>query len=134
MSPPIPTELIDLFVGAGGITLGVAWFVVQLTKAIVQPAVSHFSYRRLLQTIERLADVSPAARIELTSGGFTFDPRPPDRPSRPPVVLVENEPDLRRDQPAGQARVRGDPRRPRVRIRLQSLRPAAGESDGRVPR
>jgi hypothetical protein len=134
MSPPIPTELIDLFVGAGGITLGVAWFVVQLTKAIVQPAVSHFSYRRLLQTIERLADVSPAARIELTPGGFTFDPRPPDRPSRPPVVLVENEPDLRRDQPAGQARVRGDPRRPRVRIRLPSLRPAAGESDGRVPR
>ena len=112
MSPPVPTELIDLFAGPGGITLGVAWFLGQLTKSIVLSAVDHLSKRRVLQTIERLADTSPPARIELTSNGFTFDPRPPDRPPRSKMVLIENVPDMPRDQPARQARVRGDPRRP----------------------
>jgi site-specific DNA-cytosine methylase len=133
MSPPIPTELLDLFAGPGGIALGVAWFVVQLTKSIVPPAVDHLSKRRVLQTIERLADTSPPARIELTPEGFTFDPRPPDRPSRPEMVLIENVPDMPREQPARQAQARGDPRSPRVRIRLPSLKPAATEPKGRVP-
>jgi hypothetical protein len=91
MAPPIPTELVDLFAGAGGITLGIAWFVVQLTKTIVPPAIDHLSQRRLLQTIERLADISPPARIELTREGFVFDPRPPPKPPlRSRAVLREN--------------------------------------------
>jgi hypothetical protein len=133
MSPPIPTELLDPFAGPGGIALGVAWFVVQLTKAIVPPAVDHLSKRRVLQTIERLADTSPPARIELTPEGFMFDPRPPDRPSRLEMVLIENVPDMPREQPARQAQARGDPRSPRVRIRLPSLKPAAVEPKGRMP-
>jgi hypothetical protein len=133
MSPPVPAEFVNLFAGPGGITVGVAWFLGQLTKSIVPSAVDHLSKRRVLQTIERLADTSPTARIELTPDGFTFDPRPPDRPPRPPMVLIENVPDVPRDQPPRQARVRGEPRRPRIRIRWPSLKPAAVEPEDRVP-
>jgi hypothetical protein len=70
MSPPVPTEFIDLFAGPGGVALGVAWFLAQFTKSIVLSAVDHLSKRRVLQTIERLADASPPARIELTPDGF----------------------------------------------------------------
>jgi hypothetical protein len=83
MFSPIPTELVDLFAGAGGITLGIAWSVVQLSKTIVPPAINYLSRRRLLQSIERLAAVSPQARVELTAEGFVFDPRPPERPLQP---------------------------------------------------
>jgi hypothetical protein len=133
MSPPTPTELLDPFAGRGGIALGVAWFLGQLTKSIVLSAVDHLSKRRVLQTIERLACLPPPARIELTQDGFTFDPRPLARPSRPQMILIENVPDMPRDQPARQARSHNDPRRHRIWIRLRSLKSAAVEPKGRVP-
>jgi site-specific DNA-cytosine methylase len=115
MSPPIPTELVDLFAGAGGITLGIAWSVVQLTKTIVPPVIDYLSRRRLLQTIERLAEVSSPARIELTAEGFVFDPRQPDRPLHPETVMRENVPALVA-RSAGQTRSgSGDPGRPECR-------------------
>jgi hypothetical protein len=82
MVPVAPVELADLFAlaSAGSITLGTAWFVVRLAKAIVPPAVDYLSRRRLLRTIEKLADSPPAARIELTSQGFVFDPCMCDAP------------------------------------------------------
>lgn len=133
MSPPVPTEFVDLFAGPGGIALGVAWFLGKLTRSIVLSVVYHLSTRRVLQTIERLADASPPSRIELTPDGFTFDPWPPDHPSRPKMVLIENVPGVPGDQPARQAGVRGEPRRSRVRIRWPSPKPAAVEPEGRVP-
>jgi site-specific DNA-cytosine methylase len=134
MAPPIPTELVDLFAGAGGITLGIAWFVVQLTKTIVPPAVDHLSQRRLLQTIERLADVSPSARIELTREGFVFDPRPPPEPPlRPRAVLRENVTGL---VAASIRRTRSGSRRSspaRRQTRRTLLKLSAVETEARLP-
>ena len=133
MSPPIPTELVDLFTRAGGITLGIAWFVAQLTRTIVPPVVDHLSQRRLLQTIERLADISPPARIELTLEGFVFDPRPPERPLRPKVVLRENVTGL---TAGSTGRTRSGSRRSsqaRIQTRPPSLKLAAVEPEARVP-
>jgi hypothetical protein len=73
-----PSELLDLFAlaEARGITLGIAWLLVQMTKAIVPSVVDYLSRRRLLQTIEQLAASAPSARIQVTSQGFVFDPAP----------------------------------------------------------
>jgi hypothetical protein len=133
MSPLTPTELLDPFAGRGGIALGIAWFLGQLTKSIVLAAVDYRSKRRVLQTIERLASVPSPARIELTRDGFTFDPLPPDRPSQPQMILIENVPDMPGDQPARQARSHSNPRRHRIWMRLQSLKSTAVEPKGRVP-
>jgi hypothetical protein len=92
MFPRGPAELLDLlaFASAGSITLGTAWFLTQLAKTIVPSVVDYLSRRRLLQTIEKLAAFPPAARIELTSQGFVFDPRLSARSLPPPPVLDEN--------------------------------------------
>jgi hypothetical protein len=77
-----PGTLFDLFAlaSASSVTLGTAWFLVRLAKAIVPSAVDYLSRRRLLRTIERLAASPPPARIELTSQGFVFDPYLCDAP------------------------------------------------------
>jgi hypothetical protein len=90
MSPSAPAELLDLLASSGSITLGTAWFLTQLAKSIVPPAVDYLVRRQLLQTIEKLADSSPPARIELTSHGFVFDPWLPTRSMHPSPVLKEN--------------------------------------------
>jgi hypothetical protein len=76
MFPVAPVEHADLFAlaSAGSVTLGTAWFLVRLAKAIVPSAADYLSRRRLLRTIEKLAASPPPARIELTSQGFVFDP------------------------------------------------------------
>ena len=73
MSPVAPARLAELF-ALGSVTLGTAWLLVRLAKAIVPSAVDYLSRRRLLRTIEKLAASPPLARIELTSRGFVFDP------------------------------------------------------------
>jgi hypothetical protein len=82
MVPLAPVELVDLFAlaSAGSVTLGTAWFLVRLAKAIVPSVVDYLSRRRLLRTIERLAASPPPARIELASQGFVFDPCMCDAP------------------------------------------------------
>jgi hypothetical protein len=76
MLPSAPVKLVDLFAlaSAGSVTVGTAWFVVRLAKAIVPSVVGYLSRRRLLRTTEKLAASPPPARIELTSQGFVFDP------------------------------------------------------------
>jgi hypothetical protein len=71
MLPSAPVKLVDLFAlaSAGSVTVGTAWFVVRLAKAIVPSVVGYLSRRRLLRTIEKLAASPPPARIELTSQG-----------------------------------------------------------------
>jgi hypothetical protein len=92
MFPWGPADLLDMFAfaSAGSITLGTAWFLAQLAKTIVPSVVDYLSRRRLVQTIEKLAASPPAARIELTSQGFVFDPRLPACSVPPPPVLSEN--------------------------------------------
>jgi hypothetical protein len=82
MSPVVPVKLADLFAlaSAGSVTLGTAWFLMRVAKAIVPSVVDYLSRRRLLRTIEKLAASPPPARIELTSQGFVFDPCMCDAP------------------------------------------------------
>jgi hypothetical protein len=77
-----PVKLADLFAlgSVGSVTLGTAWFLVRLAKAIVPSTVDYLTRRRLLRTIEKLAASPPPARIELTSRGFVFDPCMCDAP------------------------------------------------------
>jgi hypothetical protein len=81
-----PVKLVDLFAlaSAGSVTLGVAWFLVRLAKAVVPSVVDYLSRRRLLRTIEKLAASPPPARIELTSQGFVFEPCMCDAPAGRP--------------------------------------------------
>jgi hypothetical protein len=91
MPPVAPVNLADLFAlaSAGSVTLGTLWLLVRLTKAIVPSAVDSLSRWRLLRTIEKLAASPPAARIELTSQGFVFDPCSCDAPvGRPGSVWL----------------------------------------------
>jgi hypothetical protein len=82
MFPVAPVEHADLcaLASASSVTLGTAWFLVRLAKAVVPSAVDYLSRRRLLRTIEKLAVSPPPARIELTSQGFVFDPCMCDAP------------------------------------------------------
>jgi hypothetical protein len=92
MFPSAPVKLVDLFAlaSAGSITVGTAWFLVRLAKAIVPSVVGYLSRRRLLRTIEKLAASPPPARIELTSQGFVFDPCLYDAPVGQPGLFVES--------------------------------------------
>ena len=91
MFPSAPVKIVDLFAfaSAGSVTVGTAWFVVRLAKAIVPSVVGYLSRRRLLRTIEKLAarpgrplqPVPTAVLARAASPGWHLDPPPVKRVS-----------------------------------------------------